>query len=293
MTINEMEIFLDVCEKGSFSNSAEQNYISTQGLSNIIKRMEEELQAPLFIRNPRGVQMTEYGVLFRDKAIQMVQEYHETVRGIHSLMTQNKGYIQLVSAFGILRHMTPEYILEFQNQYENYNLDYVEFPDLLVEEYVSTGKADIGITPNPDPELFDRIELFSSEVCFVAHDKSKFYKRESVRLKEIVEEPIVIESNNFKIHQLFMDACKENALEPNIFFNTSGFSLCYKICNKNEANTLTLDYIFDDMRYENIRMIPIEEKLNWKAYLITKKGTVLSQTIQNFISYTVAKSSTL
>lgn len=287
MKIKDMEYFLEVYNCGSMTKAAEKLFVSPQGLSNIIKRMESELNVPLFVRTKSGVYNTEYGESFYKRAVNIVSEFNLSCAEVNALKLQNMGYIKLCSAFGVIRHLSPEYILDFSRAYEEIHLDYVEFPDSMVEEYVLNGKADIGLTPNPDPELFNITEIFSSKVYFVAHDKSKFYDRDSISLVEMCEEPIVIESNHFKIHNIICNECSKLGVRPNILFNTSGFSLCHKICSNNKSNTVSLDFIFDDMKYSNIRMIPFKETMKWKVCTITKKSTSVSTAVRYFIDYTI------
>lgn len=287
MNINDMESFLEVYKRGSITKAADKLYVSPQGLSVVIKRMEKELNANLFKRTKNGVLVTEYGQLFYQRAINIVSEYNKTRSEINALKLQNMGYLKVCSAFGIIRHLSPEYILNFSKSHPKIHFDYVEFPDLLVEDYILNGKADIGLTPNPDPRLFNITKIFTTKICFVTHNKSKFYNRKSISLAEMCEEPLVIESNHFKIHGIIDRECSRLGVEPKIMFNTSGFSLCHKMCSNNEGNTVCLDFIFDDMKYHNIRKIPFKENMKWEACCVTKKDVSISKAVREFINYTV------
>jgi DNA-binding transcriptional LysR family regulator len=287
MNINDMESFLEVYKSGSITKAADKLYVSPQGLSVVIKRMEKELNANLFKRTKNGVLVTEYGQLFYQRAINIVSEYNKTRSEINALKLQNMGYLKVCSAFGIIRHLSPEYILNFSKSHPKIHFDYVEFPDLLVEDYILNGKADIGLTPNPDPRLFSITKIFTTKICFVTHNKSKFYNRKGISLAEMCEEPLVIESNHFKIHGIIDRECSRLGVEPKIMFNTSGFSLCHKMCSNNEGNTVCLDFIFDDMKYHNIRKIPFKENMKWEACCVTKKDVSISKAVREFINYTV------
>ncbi|KIR03044.1 LysR family regulatory protein CidR [Lachnospiraceae bacterium TWA4] len=286
MNLRDMECFIEVCKYNSINYTAEQLYLSPQGLSNIIKRLENELGVKLFNRTQSGLRITDYGEVFLAKSKKMLEDYQNVLTEIESLKIQKNGLVKLSSAFGVLRYLKPEFITNFHICFPDLNLDYIELPDLFVEEYIETSKADIGITPSPNSDLFDEIPLFSTPISFITHDKSRFYDRQSVSLKEIVEEPLILESENFRINKIIMSKFKNIDVVPNIFFLTSGFSLCYKVCNQNLANTVTTDFIFNDMRYPNMRMIPFEEDLHWDVSMILRKNMVLTDTIEAFIEYT-------
>lgn len=286
MNIRDMECFLAVCENGSINYTAEKLYLSPQGLSNVVKRVEKELGVELFERTQTGLKITDYGRVFQKKARQITQDYHHALTELESMKMQKNGMVKFSSAFGILRYLTPDFITDFSRVYPDMHLDYIELPDLFVEEYVRDQKADIGITPCPDEDFFDEIPLFSTNISFVAHDQSRFYHRNTVSVREIAEEPLIMESDNFRIHRIMKKEFQNLDVVPNFFFLTSGFSLCYKICSRNLANTVTTDIIFDDMRFPNLRMIPFAEPVRWKVCMILRKNTPRTKTLDRFIDYT-------
>ena len=65
MEIKDLQYFIAIGEAGSFTAAAERLYISQQGLSSAIKRLETEVGYPLLTRGPSGVAMTERGAAFR------------------------------------------------------------------------------------------------------------------------------------------------------------------------------------------------------------------------------------
>ena len=76
--------FLQVCERGSVSKTAEQLYISPQALNKQIRTLEEELGEKLFQRTTRTLELTTFGTFFRNQMQPVCQLYHtawDQVRG--------------------------------------------------------------------------------------------------------------------------------------------------------------------------------------------------------------------
>ena len=60
--LNEIyEFFLKVSEMGSISKAADKLYISQPALSQQLKNLEKELDASLFIRSNKGIELTGEG----------------------------------------------------------------------------------------------------------------------------------------------------------------------------------------------------------------------------------------
>lgn len=289
MNIKDMNCFIRVSEKNSISAAAESLFMTPQGVSKAIKRMEEELGAQLFIRTQNGVILTDYGRIFRECAERITVDYESTFQEISALRAQNSGFIRMVSAFGILRLLSPDFVHAFEDTFPKLHLDYMEFPDVYVPEQVLSEKYDIGLIPylkvkeNPD---FVYTPLFSREIFFISHEGSRFSDREEVSVTEISREPLIMENEHFLIHHILEDICRREGTDLDVYFNTSGFSLCYKLCKEGEGNTVSMDFIFDDMDDGTLRKIPFREHPMWEIALIRRKDTPVSDNLEKFISFT-------
>ena len=127
--------------------------------------------------------------------------------------------------------------------------------------------------------------LFDSEIYFIAHKNSQFYDYKEVSVKDIVKEPIILENKNFMIHHIFQNLCKKEGVIPNIYFNTSGFSLCYKLCKEEQGNTLSMPFIYSDMNDHELKLIPFKEHPKWNVSLVHRKSPVLSKVVNDYIKY--------
>ena len=61
MNLKQLEYFVHVAELGSFSKAAVVLDIAQPALSRQVRGLETELRQPLFVRNGRGVALTEAG----------------------------------------------------------------------------------------------------------------------------------------------------------------------------------------------------------------------------------------
>lgn len=83
MEINDLQIFLKVAECSSISKAAEELGYVQPNVSERVKKLEEELGVPLFIRNNRGVEILPAG--------EIVQNYGKK---LISLIEEMKGKVQ-------------------------------------------------------------------------------------------------------------------------------------------------------------------------------------------------------
>ena len=68
MELTQLEFFIKVVEEGSFSKAAERVYRTQPAVSIAIRRLEEEIGAPVFERSQKAPALTELGKLVYDYA---------------------------------------------------------------------------------------------------------------------------------------------------------------------------------------------------------------------------------
>ncbi|MEW7001368.1 LysR family transcriptional regulator [Serratia ureilytica] len=64
MNFRHIQAFLALVEEKHFGKAAKRIHITQSAFSMQIKALEEEIGAPLFIRNNRNVELTEVGEVF-------------------------------------------------------------------------------------------------------------------------------------------------------------------------------------------------------------------------------------
>lgn len=64
METNNLQTFISVVRSGSFTKTAEQNFISSTAVMKQINRLEQELDTKLFDRSSTGVTLTPSGNVF-------------------------------------------------------------------------------------------------------------------------------------------------------------------------------------------------------------------------------------
>lgn len=74
LTLQQLKYVLQVADKGSINEAARSLFISQPSLSNAIKELEKEINITLFVRNSRGIAVTNEGAEFLGYARQVIQQ---------------------------------------------------------------------------------------------------------------------------------------------------------------------------------------------------------------------------
>lgn len=284
MNIRDLNVFFAVVETKHLTKASKLLYMTPQGISKVIKNLENECDCELFIRTSSGMELSECGKCFFEYAQKAKSDYHNMRNEMLRIKQKEHGVVDLLSAFGILRLVTPECLLDFKRRYPEIDFYHRECPDKQVERWFLSGEGNVAFSLAPcDEKLYDVSELASFPVKLLVNKKHRLSKKSSVLIQDLEGEPLYIESREFKIHDMIVDKCREAGFEPNIMFETSGFSLCHKMVRENKGISVTVDFVSDDMGHEDMALIPFSDGIyEWKICMLTRKNEVIGNGVDIF-----------
>ncbi len=287
MNIKSLIYFLHVCKDKSIRKAAKTLYITPQGLSKSIKNLEDELQFQLFYRTTNGIILTEYGEIVRKHAKHITNNVQCMNTELINLTNENHGEILIACAYGITSALSPEYLLEYKKTNPNVNLNIVEYPDLLVEQAVFEEKAILGFTVGPvDTKKFDAILIQKHRLNLLVNVKNPLSKKDKILFKDLKNEKFILVNKDFKTHNNIVKKCESVGFSPNISFDVSEISMAHKLCKLNYGISITVDYVLQDIQFDEVSALPFEdETCTWEIYMITKKDAYLSHISKSFMNH--------
>lgn len=287
MDIRELKVFQVIAREQSVTGASRYLYMTPQGISRIVKNLEEETGSRLFVRNKSGMRLTESGRCFLEYANRNLADYYEMKKEILHIEQRHRQVVDLLSAYGILRLLTPDCITSFCREHPEIEFHYREYPDLQVESLFAENEGNVAFSIGAfDPELYCEVPLETFPVKLLVHEDHPLGQRESVTIGDLKGQPLYIESSQFRIYHLIMDKCQAAGFEPDVVFQTSGFSLCHKMVKQNKGISVTVDFVYEDMRESGMRLIPFSDGIyEWRACMITRREEEENQAVQCFREY--------
>ena len=87
--------FIKAAEKGSFSQAAQEIYISAQALTKQINVLESELGGELFKRTSRGVELTDFGLYAFQKLSKIYKEFDSVLEDVKDYARNRKEQLKI------------------------------------------------------------------------------------------------------------------------------------------------------------------------------------------------------
>ncbi|WP_320006318.1 LysR family transcriptional regulator [Maridesulfovibrio sp.] len=147
LNIEYLRTFIAVATSQSFTRAAAQVHRSQSAVSMQIKRLEEEIGRPLFVRDGKTARLTSDGKLLISLARGLVQSHDEAV--VSLLNAQLEGVIR----FGAPEHYTigvlPKLLVGFARSYPDVLVKFQSKTSDVVKKAVDAGELDLGLCTAP------------------------------------------------------------------------------------------------------------------------------------------------
>lgn len=125
MDLEAYYIFYVVAQSGSVSKAAENLYISQPAVTFHIKKLEESLGLPLFIRTKKGMVLTEEGRIFLEYVAKGLESFENGLSVLSNLKELDSGIIRIGASMTVSKYVLMSYLAKFHEEYPNIEIKVV------------------------------------------------------------------------------------------------------------------------------------------------------------------------
>ena len=191
MDLGELQVFLTVAKEGSFSRAAERLYRTQPAVSLTIRKLEESLEQPLFVRGARPVRLTDAGTLLREYAERLLNLRDEVKKGLLELEGLNRGELSLGVNESSIHALLPA-LATFREAHPGVQVRVHRMFSRDIPHEVVNYRLDLGavsFVPR-DPQL-QATEILKDELTLVVPAKHALAKRKEVDIEELGKEAFI------------------------------------------------------------------------------------------------------
>lgn len=193
MNLDHLRYFVRLAQVGHYTRASEQLNISQPSLSHAVRQLEEELGVPLFERQGRNTQLTQFGAEFLDCAARTLATLDEGVTSLRR-KARGEGLIRL----GFLRVLGTEYVPRLAARF------LAAHPDRQIQFTFHSGRTqellegladrryDLVFCSRPAPELgLTAVPVRAQELVLIVPTGHPLAGRSGVSLAEAAPYPMV------------------------------------------------------------------------------------------------------
>ncbi|MGW7269385.1 LysR family transcriptional regulator [Streptomyces sp. NPDC054864] len=191
MTLNQLRAFVEAERLGSFTAAAQAMDIAQASASELVRRLETELEAELFLRGSRTLTLTSAGRELLPYAQEAVAAADSGTRAVHSLGSLGGG----TATFGVLRnadyYLLSNLVQMFHARYPAVRVRLVGQNSAETALAVAAGQIEAGLVILPiDDDGLAITPLMRDEVFYVSASAER--TRDPVSIEAFAGAPLVL-----------------------------------------------------------------------------------------------------
>src|SRR6202171_4667901 len=191
MELSELQVFLMVAKEGSFSRAAERLYRTQPAVSLSIRKLEDSLGQPLFVRGARPVRLTDAGVMLREYAERLLNLREEVKKGLQELEGLKRGELSLGVNESSIHALLPA-LSAFREEHPGVQVRVHRMLSRDIPHEVLNYRLDVGaVSFVPRDTQLQATEILKDELTLVVPLKHPLAKRREVDIADLGQETFV------------------------------------------------------------------------------------------------------
>lgn len=284
VTLTQLEYFRALAETEHVTKTAEALHISQTALTGMIRRLEEELDTPLFRREGRNIRLNAYGRTYLNYANAV---FNELANGKTALDLMKGKHSKQIS-FGLVgADDFKEVIAAFQHSHPHIVLNHFEYTQSQFIPLLLSSKLDFvieGSLPFGDDRLESAV-LFEDRLCLAVHPHHHLAQRSGIYLSELEGEPMIAYNREHSFRQLCDHFCSLAGFTANTVIECYN-SLFSHIFQNSDAITLISHSSAHNHSLPDAVYIPVlDEFAKYPIRIYWLKGRTFNSAMTDFLKH--------
>jgi DNA-binding transcriptional LysR family regulator len=193
MDLLQLEHFLAVVEERTFTRAAERVCRTQPAVSQSIKKLEDEVGAPLFARDVHEVSLTEAGRVLADYARRMVHLRDEALRQVTELKSLKAGTLAIAAHESAAVYLLPGPLRSYLQKFPDIKVGIYRSRLNEIPRQVMDREVDVGfVKDEPAFHELQWVEVHADELTCVASPNHPLAARSEVRVRDLGSEQFVL-----------------------------------------------------------------------------------------------------
>lgn len=193
MDLQQLRVFREAAKAGGFTRASEALHLSQSTISLHIKRLEEELGCPLFLRTRKRVYLNEAGQLLLQYVERIFQEIKNAEMAVQELHQLERGIIRLGSGATTVTYLLPRILGAYQRKYPQIELVVVTGSSESLAQALHQQTLDLAVVMQPVlPALaIEILPILKEELVFVINSAHPLANKEWLSPEDISDVPFI------------------------------------------------------------------------------------------------------
>lgn len=193
MDLRQLRYFVEMAHLKSVTAAAQKCFVAQSALSRQLKLLEGELGAQLFVREARGVRLTESGELLLARAQVLLRDAENIKAELKAMSREPTGRLQVGAPPSLRSILVAPFAARFARQFPKVTMGFREGTSRHMRDALARGEADLAIVSSQE-ELapFATQALLTEPLCWVGPPQAKLAIERTVAITQVAIQPLIL-----------------------------------------------------------------------------------------------------
>lgn len=278
MDIRALRYFTETVRLASFSRAADALHVTQSTVSKMVRQLEDEVDAPLLVRDGRRLQLTDTGRVVYEQGQQILASMQRLDAEVRDTKALRCGRLEIGIPPMINILCTPV-LKAFRERHPEIAIVLKEDTGPQIEGRVANGELEIGMTVLPaDPELELQTLPVARYPMWAVAQAGRFQKnRATLRCAQLDGMPLVLLNNEFGLTRSLRGMFGELGIRPEIVAQSAQWDWLVAMALAGMGAALLPEPFIHRLSTDQLQAVRlVEPEVQWQVAYVTRGGGYLS-----------------
>jgi DNA-binding transcriptional LysR family regulator len=284
--LRRLRFFVEVVRQGGFSQAAKIVFATQPTVSKAVKRLEEELGAPLLSRIGHRSELTAAGKVVYRRALGLLTGGEDLIAELDELRGLKRGTLHLgFPRLGSSSLFAPMFA-SFRRRYPGIDVELAVHDSKRLQESLRAGELDLAALVHPIPPGFDSQDVRTEPLVVLLPRDQAVAGRDRLSLARLVEFPFILFEEGFALNELILEACRNGGITPKIAARSSQVDFIFELVAAGAGVAFLPRVLAEQRPHRRVRRVLLDEpKCNWRIALAWRRGGYLSHAARAWLAH--------
>lgn len=287
MDIQRLRYFLEVARQKSFSRAAESCRVSQPSLSQQIKKLEEEVDGPLFLRGRGAITLTPLGEAFLQHAQAIMARVDSAEEFVAETRSQSLRTIRFGAIPTIAPYLAPAMLAAIRRREPAFKFELLEDRTDQLVDALATGTIDFALLSPPTSidAACDFLSLRRDELLLTLPADHPLAKARRITPAQLADERIILLEDSHCLAGQIAAFCASTGLTPDVSISGTQIETLLRLVEAGFGLTFTPRLAVDACAAHNLIFRPLAKNRCYREIrLMWLRQPVMARSLRRVVA---------
>lgn len=283
----QLQIFITVAEKQSFSKAAAEHYMTQPAVSQYIRTLEDSVGMRLLERNNKYVRLNKAGEIVYHYGKEILGLYTTMQNLVDDLTSKANGPLAIGASYTFGEYVLPKIIANLKGNYPAIEPTVTIGNTTKIADLVATHQLDVGIVEGH----FNRKDIMTETIAedamviIASPENKRFQKLEKIDISDLEQETWIVREQGSGTREATEKLFRQFDIAPSKFMHFSSTQpIKESVAAGLGISLLSKWAIQKEVKYGDLKIIPIEGLPLSRKFSIITKSPFQTKALEIFIA---------